>query len=118
MREDRSLLGLDEQHSVIEKLSLFLFALLIGPLIAALIFLGIPHLEPPWRKVALWVSESLVVFWICLLIFIWWRPHWFRRIYLSVERKVVIAIRTIVFVGVIWLAIISAIGWLRAMHFL
>ncbi len=117
MRESRSLLGLDEPHSIAEKLSLFVFALLIGPLIAALIFLGIPHLEPPWRNVALWVSETLVVFWICLLVFIWWRPQWFRRIYLSIERIVVIAIRTIVLVGVIWLAIISVIGWLRAMHF-
>lgn len=110
MRGDRSLLGLDEPHSILEKISLFLSALLIGPLIAPLIFLGIQNLEPPWRNVALWVSEALAVFWLCLLVFIWWRPQWFRRIYLSVERKVVMAIRIIVLVCIIWFGYISVIG--------
>lgn len=118
MRGDRSLLGLDEPHSFREKLGLFLSALLLGPLIAALVFLGIQYLEPPWRHVATWVSESLAVFWICLLVFIWWRPLWFRKIYLTFERKVVIAIRIIGLGLFIWIAVISFVGWLRAMQFL
>ena len=117
MSGDRSLLGLDEPHSILEKLGLFLSTLLIGPIIAALIFLGVQYLEPPWRDVAIWVSESLAVFWICLLVFIWWRPPWFRRIYLTFERKVVIAVRIIGFGFFIYFAVIIFIGWLRAMHF-
>ena len=110
MHEDRSLLGLDEPQSIAEKLGLFLSALLIGMLVGPLIFLGIQHLEPRWRTVGLCVSESLAAFWVCLLVFIWWRPAWFRRIYLSVERKVVLAVQIIVWVCVIGFAIVCLRG--------
>ncbi|MBS0201904.1 MAG: hypothetical protein JSS49_03330 [Planctomycetes bacterium] len=117
MHEGRSLLGLDQPHSFLEKLGLFLTTLIMGPLIAGLIFLGIGYLGSPWREVATWVSESLAVFWICLLVFIWWRPTWFRRIYLPVEQKVVIAIRIIGMGFFAYFAIVIFVGWLRAMNF-
>lgn len=117
MGSDRSLLGLDEPQSFLKKLGLFVSALLMGLLIAPLVFLGVHYLEPPWRDIATWVSESLAVFWILVLIFIWWRPLWFRRVYLATERKVVIVIRLIVLGFCIWFAVIIFIGWLQAMKF-
>ena len=45
------------------------------------------------------VVESLALFWLCVLIFIWWRPPWFRRIYVSIETKAVLIVRLALLVG-------------------
>lgn len=117
MRNERSLLGLDEPHTFFEKLGLFVAALVLGPLIALLMLLVIHVLGPPWNQIAMWVAESLAMFWICVLVFIWWRPPWFRRIYLQIERKVVLAIQIIGLGIFLWLAVVVSIGWCRAMKF-
>ncbi len=100
MTERRSRLGLDEDHSIWHKLSLFFTTLLLGPLIGLMLLAGISVLQPPWQSVATVLLEALAVFWFATLIFIWWRPPWFRRVYLWAENKLIL---------VVWIMIAGAI---------
>lgn len=114
MEEHRSILGLDKEQSFLEKLGQFLAARLLGPLVGLLLFAGIQTLDGAWRSIALICCEVLAVFWACLLVFIWWRPPWFRRLYVSAERKAVLLVRIAVLVMLVSLAILLFGGCLRA----
>jgi hypothetical protein len=112
---DRSRLGLDEEHGLLRKLGLFVAVLLIGPLIGLLCLaaMGNPMMSPVWRRIGHYAIETLAVFWGCLLVFIWWRPPWFRKIYLSIERKVVLIVTLLVAVGTLALILDVTVGWQR-----
>jgi hypothetical protein len=112
------LLGLDEEQSFLHRLGLFLSALFLGPLLGLLLFAGVYTLEGPWRVIAQYFCETLALFWALLLVFIWWRPSWFRRLYLSAERKAILVVRII---GLACLLVVGAamlIEWLREMRIL
>jgi hypothetical protein len=116
LRDRRSLLGLDEEQSFLHKLGQFLSALCLGPLVGLLLLVGVDRLEKPWRVIAQHLCETLGLFWALLLIFIWWRPSWFRRLYLSAEQKAILVVRL---VGLACLFVIGAamlIEWLRGMR--
>ena len=113
MRECRSLLGLDEEHSFLEKLGQFLSALFLGPLVGLLLFVGVYRLEEPWQVLAQHFCETLGVFWALLLIFIWWRPSWFWRLYLSAEQTAILVIRL---VGLACLLVIGGVMLLEGLR--
>ncbi len=106
MTKRRSRLGLDEEHSVWQKLFLFVSTLLIGPLIGLLLFMAVMGLQPPWKSLAVVLAEAFAAFWLASLVFIWWRPPWFRRIYLWVENKLIL----IVYVLIAGAVIVFAFG--------
>jgi hypothetical protein len=116
VRERRSLLGLDEEHSLLEKLGLFLTALFLGPLLGLLLFAGVNPLKQPWRSLAGCFCEALAVFWVCLLVFIGWRPPWFRMLYLAAERKVVLIVRFVCLASLLFVAVVVLVRWLREMR--
>ena len=118
MHEHRSLLGLEQEHSFLEKLGLFLSALFLGPLLGLLLFAGVSSLEQPWRFLAEYFCDALAVFWTNLLVFIWWRPPWFRKLYLSAERKAILLVRAVCLACLLVIAVAILIEWLRQMHFL
>lgn len=118
MRDHRSLLGLDEEDTFLQKLGLFLSALLLGPLLGLLLFAGIHPLEQPWRSIAEHCCQTLALFWLCLLVFIWWRPPWFRRLYLSVEPKAIHIVRVVGLACLHFVCIVLLIGWLKEMRIL
>lgn len=105
MCEDRSRLGLDEEQTFLERLGLFLTTLILGPLIGLMIAaaLAVNAVPPGWQAVVRFIIEALIAFWGLALVFIWWRPRWLRRIYLSVERKVVWIVQGIglLFIGAV-----------------
>lgn len=96
MAERRSRLGLDEDHSLWHKLFLFVSLLLIGPLIGLLLFAAAVGLQPPWKSLAYLLAEAFAAFWLATLVYIWWRPPWFRRIYLWVENKLILVVNVII----------------------
>ena len=105
----QSLLGLEREQSVVGKLFLFLTTLIVGPLLGLLLFAVVMEARrqgPGWGLVAQLVVESLAVFWLSLLIFIWWRPKWLQRHYFAIEWKVVFIVRVVVLVSFLW------IGWI------
>jgi hypothetical protein len=55
--------------------------------------------------------ETLGMFWLAVLVYIWWRPLWFRRIYLAVERKVIFIIRVTIVGGLLLLFIDGIVPW-------
>jgi hypothetical protein len=114
MSDKRSLMGLDEEHSALQKLGLFIGTLLLGALIELTSFLTIDALkQQPWRMMAILFYEVFGLFWICVLVFIWWRPPWFRRIYLALERKLIFVIQIVVFVCALMILKELVTAWLR-----
>jgi len=114
MTNRRSDLGLDENNTFLEKLGLFFSDLFLGPLIGVFLFLGIFAAHEPWRTIGFVCFDTLVVFWVMVLIFIWWRPRWLRALYLRAERDVIWIVNGTLLVGLLasvlgMLAL--AIGW-------
>ncbi len=118
MNDGRSRLGLDEEHSFLEKLWLFLASLLIGPLVGLMLFAAIGTLQPPWNSVVQNAAQTLAVFWGLLLVFIWWRPRWFRRFYLWFEWKVVLCVKVFILGFLLYLAVMAAMNVFHAMGIL
>ncbi|MDZ4783606.1 MAG: hypothetical protein SGJ19_25440 [Planctomycetia bacterium] len=119
MPDQRSQLDLDDDQGFFSRLGQFFSALFLGPLIGLLFWLGIEQnrrAAPLVATIAENLLKTLVLFWVLLLVFIWYRPSWLRRLYLRSERKVV-------FVGwitriALFLAIVFAAGWGLVDHFL
>lgn len=93
MSEEHSLLGLDQEHTFLQKLGLFLSMLVVGPLLGVILALGVSMQQGVWQSVGIHGLQTLGVFWLALLVFVWWRPPWFRRVYLTIEYKVVLLAR-------------------------
>jgi hypothetical protein len=101
MSNRRSGLGLDEKQTFLEKLGLFLSVLFLGPLIGVFLVMGVSMANEPWRTIGYVCLETVAVFWVLVLIFIWWRPLWLRTIYLHAERNVLLLVNGILVVGLI-----------------
>ncbi|MBI3866268.1 MAG: hypothetical protein HY290_30685 [Planctomycetia bacterium] len=105
---------MDEEQGCLHKLGLFLTALILGPFFGLLGAVAVFQPMPPvWRGISIAVVETLGVFWICLLVFIWWRPPWFRRIYLLIERRAIFVMASMLVVLILAVIIDVAIGWQR-----
>jgi hypothetical protein len=105
LQENQSRLGLDQPHSLLERLGLFLSVLFLGPLIGLLLLAGLSVVEGPAKSVAMILLESLGVFWIAVLVYIWWRPRWFRRIYLWTEGKLILVVQLLILGGVAYFVV-------------
>lgn len=113
MDDDRSLLGLEVEQTFLQKLGLFLSVLIVGPLLGLLVWLALTVNQwgPITLAVGRHIAEVLAVFWVLVLIFIWWRPPWFTRIYLTVERTAVRFVQAMIAVVVGYIAWAMFFGW-------
>lgn len=101
----QSRLGLDQPHSLLERLGLFLSVLVLGPLIGLLLLAGVLVVEGPAQSLAKILLESLGLFWIAALVYIWWRPRWFRKIYLWIEGKLILVVQLLIVGGVAYFVV-------------
>jgi hypothetical protein len=108
---ERSQLGLDDPQTILEKLGLFFSVLFLGPILGLLLMVGVVPFTGLGRVLAWIVLETLGMFWLAVLVYIWWRPLWFRRIYLAVERKVIFIIRVTIVGGLLLLFIDGIVPW-------
>jgi hypothetical protein len=117
--DECSQLGLDDDHGFLHKLGQFLAVLVVGPLIGLLLLAALMQpMTPVWKYIAHAIVETLVVFWILLLVFIWWRPSWLRHIYASTERKVIFIACLASLVCFFAIGFEILVGWLRQMKIL
>lgn len=110
--ERRSQLGLDDDNSLWERLFQFIVTVILGLLIGLILATAMGAVQPPWSKVIRHACETLFVFWVLLLVYIWWKPRWLRRIYLWFEAKILLAIQigTICVFGIVaYWAIVSVL---------
>jgi hypothetical protein len=108
---ERSQLGLDDPQTILEKLGLFFSVLFLGPILGLLLMVGVVPFTGLGRVLAWIVLETLGMFWLAVLVYIWWRPLWFRRIYLAVERKVIFIVRVTIVGGLLLLFIDGIVPW-------
>ena len=91
-RAGQSILGLDDEISLVRRIGRFFATLVLGALIETLLVAASLMTVPPWRVLPLTFCELFSVFWVCSLVYMWWRPPWLRRLYLAVERKILIIV--------------------------
>ena len=114
MNDERSQLGLDDDDSFWTRLGQFLATLLVGPLIGSVLFFVVmPNAQGQWwETIALLVLEAFACFWVLVLIFIWWRPPWFRHFYLMIERKAILVARIASAMIVAWFIVLIVVFFL------
>ena len=114
MNDERSQLGLDDDDSFWTRLGQFLATLLVGPLIGSVLFTAVmPNAQGQWwETIALLILEAFACFWVLVLIFIWWRPPWFRHFYLMIERKAILVARIASALIVAWFIVLIVVFFL------
>jgi hypothetical protein len=73
------------------KLRLTLLLLIFGTLLGPFLLLGVMATQDPfWRPVIRIGVETIVVFYVTLLVYVWWRPPFLRSFYRVLELKLVV----------------------------
>lgn len=73
-----------------KKLGITLFLLVFGILLGPLLWMGIQFAEGPvWRPVVTIGVDTIAMFYVTLLVYVWWQPALLRRFYQSLEFKLV-----------------------------
>jgi hypothetical protein len=111
---------LDEKTGFFGKLGTSLIIFMFGVAVGPLLYFGVT-----FNNWGVWGGylvrfcfEAIVFFWVFLLIIIWWRPLWLRRIYLHYEMSVVIICKIFYYVlvfGILCMAgygLMLQVGWL------
>jgi hypothetical protein len=88
---DRHLLSdLNRAQGFLGKLGTTLLLLLFAVLMVPLLWLGLEFVaDPVLRQVLTFGLETLVAFYVVLLVYLWWRPPWLARLYTAVESRLV-----------------------------
>lgn len=82
---------LDELNSATsfwQKLCMTVLLVVFGVLVAPLLWLGSRSIEGAYaRPITLFAVDTIAVYYVTLLVYLWWRPGFLRRFYQSKERK-------------------------------
>ncbi len=102
----RSRLGVDDSRGVLHRIGLTIATLMVGSLVVLAMFglfvaVNVQVNGVPWgvRFLVNAAIETVLAFFLLVVVYIWWRPPWFREIYLSVETKFLFLIRGLVLVA-------------------
>jgi hypothetical protein len=89
--EPHRLRDLNRPMGFFQKLGTTILLLLFAALVTPLFFFGLHLLpDPVVRAVAKHIVETIAVFYVLLLVFIWWRPKWIVHLYDHAETKLVL----------------------------
>ena len=99
-RRRRSRLGLDEPQTAMQKLLLSMASLGVLALVLPGLAAGLVHVAQwpqPWRFITYFVAEVVFIFLLLVVIYLWWKPPWFKEVYLAVESKMICIVYSIPF---------------------
>lgn len=100
-----------------KKLGITLILLVFGILVGPLLWMGVKFAEGPvWRPVVTIGVDTIAMFYVTLLVYVWWRPALLRHFYQSLELKLV-AFGYILNLAVLIMLLIGAIyGVIEFLH--
>jgi hypothetical protein len=102
MPQDSSELGFERDRRIATKLGRTLLLLVLGGfflIFTALVF------APGWNRWCQVLAELAIEvcwsFWVLALLFVWWKPHWLRMIYLHSEMRMLRLAKFLKWAGII-----------------